>query len=754
MPSGIPVWQGGKMREEWKGFKEGKWVNEINVRSFIHKNFVPYYGDDSFLEGPTEDTVKLWEEVSRLRALERDSGGALDMDTSIISTITSHAPGYINKEKEKIVGLQTEKPLKRALMPAGGIRMAVKACRDHGYEVDPEVVDFFTQHRKTHNAGVFDAYTPEMRKCRTHHIITGLPDAYGRGRIIGDYRRVALYGVDRLIEDKQFQKDTTVSTMTPEVIREREELSEQIRALEMLKKMAESYGYDISKPATTLKEATQALYFAYLAAVKEQNGAAMSLGRTSTFLDIYAERDLKAGVITESEAQEIVDHFVMKLRMVCFARTPDYNQIFAGDPTWVTESIGGIATDGKPLVTKMSYRYLNTLNNLGAAPEPNLTILWSELLPANFKKYCAKISIKHHAVQYENDDLMRPIHGDDYAIACCVSSMKVGKEMQFFGARANLAKCLLYAINGGVDEITGIQVGPEYRPVTGEYLDYEDVMKKYRDMMRWLARVYVNALNIIHYMHDKYSYERLQMALHDKDVKRWFATGIAGFSVVADSLSAIKYAKVRVVRNEAGVVTDYIVEGDFPKYGNDDDRVDSIAKEVLHTFISYLRENEAYRDGEITTSILTITSNVTYGKNTGATPDGRKAGEAFAPGANPMHGRDHSGAVASLASVAKLPFTDSQDGISNTFTIVPAALGKNSAEREKNLVALLDGYSAKRGFHLNVNVFDKELLLDAQKHPELYPQLTIRVSGYAVNFINLTKAQQDEVISRTFHSAI
>jgi len=742
------------MREEWKGFKEGKWVNEINVRSFIHKNFVPYYGDDSFLEGPTEDTVKLWEEVSRLRALERDSGGALDMDTSIISTITSHAPGYINKEKEKIVGLQTEKPLKRALMPAGGIRMAVKACRDHGYEVDPEVVDFFTQHRKTHNAGVFDAYTPEMRKCRTHHIITGLPDAYGRGRIIGDYRRVALYGVDRLIEDKQFQKDTTVSTMTPEVIREREELSEQIRALEMLKKMAESYGYDISKPATTLKEATQALYFAYLAAVKEQNGAAMSLGRTSTFLDIYAERDLKAGVITESEAQEIVDHFVMKLRMVCFARTPDYNQIFAGDPTWVTESIGGIATDGKPLVTKMSYRYLNTLNNLGAAPEPNLTILWSELLPANFKKYCAKISIKHHAVQYENDDLMRPIHGDDYAIACCVSSMKVGKEMQFFGARANLAKCLLYAINGGVDEITGIQVGPEYRPVTGEYLDYEDVMKKYRDMMRWLARVYVNALNIIHYMHDKYSYERLQMALHDKDVKRWFATGIAGFSVVADSLSAIKYAKVRVVRNEAGVVTDYIVEGDFPKYGNDDDRVDSIAKEVLHTFISYLRENEAYRDGEITTSILTITSNVTYGKNTGATPDGRKAGEAFAPGANPMHGRDHSGAVASLASVAKLPFTDSQDGISNTFTIVPAALGKNSAEREKNLVALLDGYSAKRGFHLNVNVFDKELLLDAQKHPELYPQLTIRVSGYAVNFINLTKAQQDEVISRTFHSAI
>ena len=742
------------MREEWKGFKEGKWTHEINVRSFIHKNFVPYYGDDSFLEGPTEDTLELWKEVSKLKEAERAAGGALDMDTSVVSTITSHAAGYIDKEREKIVGLQTDKPLKRALMPAGGIRMAVKACRDHGYEVAPEIVEFYTEHRKTHNAGVFDAYTPEMRACRSHHIITGLPDAYGRGRIIGDYRRVALYGVDRLIEDKQFQKDTTVSTMTLEVIREREELSEQIRALEMLKVMAASYGHDISKPATTLKEATQALYFAYLAAVKEQNGAAMSLGRTSTFLDIYAERDLKAGIITEREVQEIIDHFVMKLRMVCFARTPDYDQIFAGDPTWVTESIGGIDTDGKPLVTKMSYRYLNTLNNLGAAPEPNLTVLWSELLPDNFKKFCAKVSIKHHAVQYENDDLMRPIHGDDYAIACCVSSMKVGKEMQFFGARANLAKCLLYAINGGVDEITGIQVGPEYRPVTGEYLDYDDVMKKYRAMMKWLARVYVNALNVIHYMHDKYSYERLQMALHDKNVKRWFATGIAGFSVVADSLSAIKYAKVKVVRNEAGVVTDYIVEGDFPKFGNDDDRVDSIAKEVLHTFISLLRANKAYREGEITTSILTITSNVTYGKNTGATPDGRKAGEAFAPGANPMHGRDKSGAVASLASVAKLPFTDSQDGISNTFTVVPSALGKTDDERENNLVSLLDGYSAKRGFHLNVNVFDKELLLDAQKHPELYPQLTIRVSGYAVNFINLTKAQQDEVISRTFHSAI
>ena len=740
--------------EAWRGFKEGKWVNEINVRSFIHKNFIPYYGNENFLEGPTEDTLALWKKVSELKQREIDAGGVLNMDTKVVSTILSHSAGYIDREKEKIVGLQTDEPMKRALHPYGGIRMAVKACRDNGYDVDPEIVEFFSTHRKTHNAGVFDAYTPEMRRCRSNHIITGLPDAYGRGRIIGDYRRVALYGVDRLIEDKEFQKDTTISTMSADVIRQREELSEQIRALEMLKEMANLYGCDISKPATNLKEATQALYFAYLAAVKEQNGAAMSLGRTSTFLDIYAERDLAEGTFTEKEIQEIIDHFVMKLRMVVFARTPDYNQIFAGDPTWITESIGGVATDGKPLVTKMSYRYLNTLNNIGAAPEPNLTVLWSKQLPENFKKYCAKMSIEHHALQYENDDLMRPIHGDDYAIACCVSSMKVGKEMQFFGARANLAKCLLYAINGGVDEISGQQVGPEYRPVTGEYLNYEDVMKKYRDMMRWLARVYVNTLNIIHYMHDKYSYERLQMALHDKDVKRWFATGIAGLSVVADSLSAIKYAKVKVVRNDAGIVTDYIVEGDFPKYGNDDDRVDGIAKEVLHTFISYLRENHAYRDGEITTSILTITSNVTYGKNTGSTPDGRIAGEPFAPGANPMHGRDKCGAVASLASVSKLPFTDSQDGISNTFTIIPSALGKTEEERENNLVSLLDGYAAKRGFHLNVNVFDKELLLDAQRHPELYPQLTIRVSGYAVNFVKLTKAQQDEVISRTFHSGI
>ncbi len=742
------------MRNEWYDFNSGAWEDEINVRDFIQNNYTPYYGNGDFLKGPTQNTKDLWQTVSELKKQEIENGGVLDMDTKVISTITSHEAGYIDKDKEQIVGLQTDKPLKRPLHTYGGIRMSVKACKDHGYEIDPEVIYNFTEHRKTHNAGVFDAYTPEMRKCRSNHIITGLPDAYGRGRIIGDYRRVALYGVDKLIEYKQNAKASTNTVMYYDVIREREELSEQIRALEMLKVLANKYGCDISKPATTLKEAVQALYFAYLAAVKEQNGAAMSLGRTSTFLDIYAERDIKNGVITEEEAQEIIDHFIMKLRMVCFARTPKYNSIFAGDPTWVTESIGGMGTDGRPLVTKMSFRYLNTLNNLGAAPEPNLTVLWSSQLPDEFKKFCADISIKHHAVQYENDDLMRPLHGDDYGIACCVSSMKIGKEMQFFGARANLAKCLLYAINGGVDEISGEQVGPDYRPVTGDYLDYDDVMAKYKAMMNWLAGVYVNALNIIHYMHDKYSYERLQMALHDKNVRRWFATGIAGFSVVADSLSAIKYARVKVVRDERGIVTDYIVEGDFPKYGNDDDRVDEIAKEVLHTFIQYLRQNHTYRDGIITTSILTITSNVSYGQNTGSTPDGRKAGEAFAPGANPMHGRDANGAVASLASVAKIPFMDSQDGISNTFTIVPSALGKTNEERVDNLIALLDGYTSKGGFHLNVNVFDKELLLDAQKHPELYPQLTIRVSGYAVNFIKLTKEQQDEVISRTFHSCI
>ena len=738
------------MEQAWNGFISGAWQSEVNVRDFIQKNYIPYDGDDSFLAKATKDTLDLWQQVLDLSKKEREAGGVLDMDTQVISTITSHGPGYLDKEKEKIVGFQTEKPLKRSLQPYGGIRMAMKACADNGYEVDKDVVEFFTVHRKTHNAGVFDAYTPEMRACRSNHIITGLPDAYGRGRIIGDYRRVALYGIDKLIEDKEAQKASTTTNMSAEVIRDREEYSEQITALKMLKKLANIYGLDISKPATTLKEATQAVYFGYLAAVKEQNGAAMSLGRTSTFLDIYAERDLKEGRATEEEIQEIIDHFIMKLRMIKFARTPEYNSLFAGDPTWVTESIGGVGIDGRHMVTKMSYRFLNTLNNLGAAPEPNLTVLWSERLPMNFKKFCANISIKHSAVQYENDDLMRVTHGDDYGIACCVSSMRIGKEMQFFGARANLAKCLLYAINGGVDEMTFQQVGPKYQPITSKYLNFDEVMEKYKDMMRWLAGVYVNSLNIIHYMHDKYCYERLQMALHDRHVTRWFATGIAGLSVVADSLSAIKYAKVKVIRNEQGIATDFEVEGEFPKYGNDDDRVDQLAKEVIHLFMEELRKVETYRNGIQTTSILTITSNVTYGKNTGSTPDGRKRGEAFAPGANPMHGRDTNGAVASLASVAKIPFTDAQDGISNTFSIVPDALGKGE-EAATNLVALIDGYIAKGGHHLNVNVFVRETLLDAQKHPEKYPQLTIRVSGYAVNFIKLTKEQQDEVIKRTFH---
>ncbi len=664
--------------EGWRGFEGGTWVREINIRSFIRHNYTPYNGDEAFLEGPTQDTLDLWEQVMDLTRQEREAGGVLDMDTKIISTITSHGPGYLNKDKEKIVGFQTDKPFKRAMMPYGGIRMAEKACADNGYTIDPQVKEFFTVHRKTHNAGVFDAYTPEMRACRSSHIITGLPDAYGRGRIIGDYRRVALYGVDRLIEDKQEQKVRTRSAMYSEVIRDREELSEQIRALEDLKKMAASYGYDISKPATNTKEAIQWLYFGYLAAVKEQNGAAMSLGRTSTFLDIYAERDLKEGTFTERELQELVDHFIMKLRLIKFARTPEYNALFSGDPQWVTESIGGVGICGRHFVTKMSYRYLHTLHNLGPAPEPNLTVLWSVNLPENFKRFCAKTSIETSSVQYENDDLMRFTHGDDYAIACCVSSMRIGKEMQFFGARANLAKCLLYAINGGVDEISGKQVGPQYRPITSEYLDYDEVMARYDDMMRWLAGVYVNTLNIIHYMHDKYCYEKIQMALHDKKVTRWFATGIAGLSVVADSLSAIKYAKVKVIRDENGLAVDYEVEGDFPKYGNDDDRVDDIAYDIVHRFMEHIRKNHTYRESIPTTSILTITSNVVYGKNTGSTPDGRKRGEAFAPGANPMHRRDTHGAVASMASVAKLPFIDAQDGISNTFSIIPGALGKDA----------------------------------------------------------------------------
>ena len=664
------------MRQEWDSFKGGVWEKEINVRDFIQKNYTPYEGDESFLAGPTEATKELWAQVMELSEEERKKGGVLDMDTHIISTITSHGPGYLNKDKEKIVGFQTDKPFKRALQPNGGIRMAVKACEENGYHVDPEIVDFYTKYRKTHNDGVFDAYSPEMRACRSSHIITGLPDAYGRGRIIGDYRRVALYGVDRLIEDKEEQKAGTRSNMYEDVIRNREELSEQIKALKELKHLGTIYGYDISKPATNVQEAIQWLYFGYLAAIKEQNGAAMSLGRTSTFLDIYAERDLKNGTFTEEEIQEFIDHFIMKLRLVKFARTPEYNALFSGDPTWVTESIGGMGIDGRSMVTKMSFRYLHTLENLGPAPEPNLTILWSTRLPKNFKRFCAKTSIASSSIQYENDDLMRVTHGDDYAIACCVSSMRVGKEMQFFGARANLAKCLLYAINGGVDEITKKQVGPKYRPITSEYLDYDEVMERYNDMSRWLSHVYVNALNIIHYMHDKYCYERIQMALHDKNVTRWFATGIAGLSVITDSLSAIKYAKVKTIRDENGIVVDFEVEGDYPKFGNDDDRVDEIAYKIVKDFMHYVGTTQTYRGGIPTTSILTITSNVVYGKNTGATPDGRKAGEPFAPGANPMHGRDSHGAVASLSSVAKLPFKECQDGISNTFSIIPGALGK------------------------------------------------------------------------------
>ena len=663
-----------------------------NVRDFIQKNYTPYDGDDSFLVGPTEATNKLWAQVMDLTAQERAKGGVLDMDTDVVSTITSHAAGYLNKDLEKIVGFQTDKPFKRSLQVYGGIRVAEKACAAYGYQIDPQLKEFYTVHRKTHNAGVFDVYNEEMRACRSSHIITGLPDAYGRGRIIGDYRRVALYGVDRLIENKEAQKRNTRMDMSGEVIREREELSEQIRALHDLITLGEIYGFDLRRPAQNVQEAIQWTYMGYLAAVKEQNGAAMSLGRTSTFIDIYAERDLKNGTFTEEQIQEFVDHFIMKLRCVKFARTPEYNELFSGDPTWVTESIGGVGIDGRHMVTKMSYRYLHTLDNLGAAPEPNLTVLWSKRLPTNFKKFCARISITSSSVQYENDDLMRVTHGDDYAIACCVSSMRIGKEMQFFGARANLAKCLLYAINGGVDEVSKKQVGPKFRPITSEYLDYDDVMSKFRDMMKWLAGVYVNALNIIHYMHDKYCYEKIQMALHDRKVTRWFATGIAGLSVVADSLSAIKYAKVKTIRDETGLVVDYEVEGDFPKYGNDDDRVDMIAHDIVHIFMNYVRGHHTYRRGIPTTSILTITSNIVYGKATGSTPDGRKAGQPFAPGANPMHGRDSHGAIASLSSVSKLPWRDAQDGISNTFSIVPNALGKDDQVFAGDLEVELDGF--------------------------------------------------------------
>ncbi len=664
------------MRAEWKDFVDGKWTGEINVRDFIQKNYLPYDGDDSFLAEATQNTKDLWEQVLDLSRQEREAGGVLDMDTKVVSTIVSHGPGYLNKDKETIVGFQTDKPFKRSMQPYGGIRMAEKACTDNGYEVDPEISEFFSVHRKTHNAGCFDAYNDDMRACRSSHVITGLPDAYGRGRIIGDYRRIALYGIDRLIEDKLAQKDSTGRVMTDDVIRLREEISEQIVALKEIKQMAASYGCDISGPSANVQQAIQATYFGYLAAVKEQNGAAMSLGRTSTFLDIYAERDLAEGTFTEEQIQEFFDHFIMKLRLIKFARTPEYNSLFSGDPVWVTESLAGIGIDGRHMVTRSTFRFLHTLTTLGAAPEPNLTVLWSTRLPDNFKRYCAKMSILTSSIQYENDDLMRVTHGDDYAIACCVSSMRVGKEMQFFGARANLAKCMLYALNGGIDEKTKKQVGPKYRKYEGEVLEYDKVTDCLYDMMEWLADVYVNTLNVIHYMHDKYCYERAQMALHDRDVKRYFATGIAGLSVVADSLSAIKYATVKPIRDEDGIIVDFETTGDFPKYGNDDDRVDSIAHDLVSKFMTMIRRHHTYRDGFPTMSVLTITSNVVYGKATGNTPDGRKAGQPFAPGANPMHGRDTHGAVASLSSVSKLPFEDSQDGISNTFTIIPGALGK------------------------------------------------------------------------------
>ena len=742
-------------KDGWKLFKCGKWQSEINVRDFIIQNFSPYVGDEQFLSGPTTNTESLWEQVMDLTKRERENGGVLDMDTEIVSTITSHGAGYLNEDTEQIVGLQTDEPFKRSLQPFGGIRMAVDAANAYGFKIDDTVKKVFTDYRKTHNQGVFDAYTPEMRLARKAGIITGLPDAYGRGRIIGDYRRVALYGVDYLIEDKQEELHLTGGNgvMSEEIIRDREELTEQIRALQELKQMAASYGYDISQPATTAKEAFQWLYFAYLGAIKEQNGAAMSLGRVSTFLDIYIERDLENNVLTEQEAQELVDHFVMKLRLVKFARTPDYNELFSGDPTWVTEAIGGVAADGTPLVTKNSYRFLHTLTNLGPAPEPNLTVLWSEKLPEKFKRYCARMSIETSSIQYENDDLMRDIYGDDYGIACCVSAMAIGKQLQFFGARANLAKALLYAINGGVDEKLFIQVGPAYEPVTTEYLAYDDVMKRYDRMLDWLAGLYVNTLNVIHFMHDKYSYERLEMALHDKEVLRTMACGIAGLSVVADSLSAIKYAKVRTIRNDDGLVVDYEIEGDYPMYGNNDDRVDDIAVELVKNFMNKIRQHQTYRRAVPTQSVLTITSNVVYGKKTGNTPDGRKAGEPFAPGANPLHGRDRKGALASLSSVAKLNYDDALDGISNTFSIVPKALGHELDTRKMNLAGLLDGYMRKGGHHLNVNVFDRDTLLDAMEHPEEYPQLTIRVSGYAVNFIKLTREQQLDVIQRTFHKS-
>lgn len=736
----------------WKNFKDGKWSKEIDVRGFIQLNYTPYEGDGSFLVEATENTNALMDDMMILFKKERDNGGTLDVDTKTVSAIDAYKPGYIDKEKEVVVGLQTDEPLKRGIMPYGGIRMVETSCKAYGFELDKKVKEIFTKYRKTHNQGVFDAYTEEMRLARKSGIITGLPDAYGRGRIIGDYRRVALYGVDRLIEDKISQKNSLdVSVIDEDIIRLREEISDQIKALESLKKMAESYGFDISRPAENSIEAVQWLYFGYLGAIKDQNGAAMSLGRTSTFLDIYFERDLKNGEITEEKIQELMDHFVMKLRMVKFLRTPEYNDLFSGDPTWVTESIGGMGIDGRTLVTKNSFRILHTLYTLGPSPEPNLTVLWSNSLPKGFKDFCSKVSIDTSSIQYENDDLMRPYWGDDYGIACCVSAMRIGKQMQFFGARVNLAKTLLYSINGGVDEKLGIQVGPKFEVIRSEYLNYEEVIEKFDLFTDWVANLYINTLNVIHYMHDKYSYEALEMALHDRDVFRTMACGIAGLSVCVDSLSAIKYAKVKPIRNEAGIAIDFEVEGEYPKYGNNDDRVDNIAIDLVKSFMNKLRKNKTYRNSYHTQSILTITSNVVYGKKTGNTPDGRKAGEPFAPGANPMHGRDVSGALASLSSVAKLPYEHAQDGISNTFSIIPGALGKDIEERTSNLTAMLDGYFGQGAHHLNVNVFDREMLIDAMERPEEYPRLTIRVSGYAVHFTKLTKEQQLDIINRTFH---
>ena len=735
-------------------FNEGKWNKEIDVRDFIVRNYTPYDGDESFLEGPTERTRKLWDKVKALMKAEREKGGVLDIDEKTISTITSHKPGYIDKDLETIVGLQTDEPLKRAIMPFGGIRMVRSSLKAYNRTMDPDVERVF-KYRKTHNDGVFDAYTDEMKKARHTGIITGLPDAYGRGRIIGDYRRVALYGVDYLIAKKKEAKENHVfDAMDSDTIRDREELSEQIKALEELKEMAAGYGFDISRPAQDTKEAIQWLYFGYLAAVKEQNGAAMSLGRVSTFLDIYASKDLEEGRYSEAEIQEMVDHFVMKLRMVRFLRTPEYDELFSGDPTWVTESIGGVGNDGRHMVTKMSYRFLHTLTNLGPAPEPNLTVLWSKRLPDNFKKFCAKMSVETSSIQYENDDLMRDKFGDDYGIACCVSAMRIGKQMQFFVARANLAKALLYAINGGKDEIYGTQVAPSFAPITSEYLDYNEVTERFDLIMEWLSKLYINTLNVIHYMHDKYCYEKLEMALHDEEIVRTMACGIAGLSVVADSLSAIKHAKVKAIRNDQGLAVDFEIEGDYPKFGNNDAEVDEIAVNVVKSFMSKLKKHKTYRNSKPTQSILTITSNVVYGKKTGNTPDGRRHGEPFAPGANPMHKRDTNGCLASMSSVAKLPYDDSEDGISYTFSIVPGALGRTAEDRYKNLSALLDGYFGDGGHHINVNVLEREMLLDAMDHPEKYPQLTIRVSGYAVNFIKLTREQQLDVINRTFHQRV